>query len=80
MEGLSIPFHKQNFHEFVMNHVRNDGLTIFEAITELCKEHDLDPEDVAPLIHGPLKEKLKVEIIGRNMLHKTKKGNVLEGV
>ena len=79
MIDIEMPFHKKNFHEFVMKHVIEDGLTIYEAIIEICKEHDLDPEDVAPFIHGPLKEKLKNEIINRNILPSVK-GNCLAGL
>ena len=80
MEGPNILFDRTSFYEDIMKHVKKDDLTIFEAILEICKEHKLDPEDVTPFIQGPLKEKLKVELINRNMLHHIKRGNTLAGI
>lgn len=71
--------HKEDFIAQIGKLVQTEKLTIFEAILELCKEHGLDPEDVAPLVKGSLKEKLKNELIQRNVLPNTN-GNKIKGI
>lgn len=54
----------------VENLVRNDNLSYLEALMNTCEELDLDPEDIAKLVTGPLKDKLKVESESKSLLKK----------
>ena len=76
---LEMPFHKHTFYKIVMELSKKEELSIYESILELCNEHDLDPEDVAQFIQGPLKEKLRNEIMDLNILPNTK-GNSIAGL
>tara|TARA_R100000234_G_C4902902_1_gene136426 strand:+ start:257 stop:511 length:255 start_codon:yes stop_codon:yes gene_type:complete len=52
--------------------VEHDSMTYTEAIIEICKELELEPEDVAKLVKkGPLKEKLQAEAVNRNIVKST---------
>jgi hypothetical protein len=51
--------------------VKSDGLTYIEAILEICKELDIDPEDVSKLISGPLKDKIEAEGQRNNSLRRS---------
>lgn len=70
---------KHELVDQVMNYVKNDNLTYYEAILEICSEHDIDPEDMAPMISGPLREKLRVEAMKRNIIPNTE-GNSIDGI
>lgn len=48
--------------------VHGDGLTYTEALIEICENKEIDPEDIAKIVKGPLKNKLEVEAIGRNII------------
>jgi len=48
--------------------VLKDKIEYAQAICQICLELELDPEDVAKLISGPLKTKLKVEAQKNNIL------------
>lgn len=49
--------------------VKNDGMSYAESIIEICEQRELEPEDVAKLVKkGPLKNKLEVEAIKRNIV------------
>lgn len=50
--------------------VRSDGLSYLEAIIQICSELDLEPEDIAKMVTGPLKDKLEAEAQRRNILPK----------
>jgi len=51
--------------------VYGDGMTYTEAIIEICERKEIDPEDMAKLIKGPLKSKLEVEAMDRNIIKRT---------
>jgi hypothetical protein len=48
--------------------VRSDGLTYVEAIIQICSDLDLDPEDIAKMVTGPLKDKVEAEAMRSNIL------------
>ena len=49
--------------------VKKDNMSYTEAICEICEQRQLEPEDVAKLIKkGPLKNKLEVEAMKRNIV------------
>jgi hypothetical protein len=50
--------------------VLKDRIEYAQAICQICLELELDPEDVAKLISGPLKTKLQVEAQNNNVLPK----------
>jgi len=51
--------------------VSHDGMTYTEAIIEVCEKKQIDPEDMAKLVKGPLKLKLEVEAMDRNIIKRT---------
>jgi molybdopterin-binding protein len=48
--------------------VHGDGLTYTEALIEICENREIDPEDIAKIVKGPLKNKLEVEAVDRNII------------
>jgi hypothetical protein len=50
--------------------VRSDGLSYLEAILQICADLDLEPEDIAKMVTGPLKDKLEAEAQRNNILPK----------
>jgi hypothetical protein len=50
--------------------VRTDSMGYAEAIIHICDSKGIDPEDIAKLIGGSLKEKLKAEAQRNNLLPK----------
>lgn len=50
--------------------VRIDNITYMDAIIHICEEYEIDPEDMAKLVKGPLKSKLEVEARRLNHLPK----------
>jgi uncharacterized protein YdhG (YjbR/CyaY superfamily) len=48
--------------------VRSDGLSYIEAIIQICNDLDVDPEDIAKMVTGPLRDKLEVEAQKNNIL------------
>jgi hypothetical protein len=52
--------------------VKNDNMSYSESIVEICEQLELEPEDVAKLVKkGPLKNKLEVEAMNRNIIKRT---------
>ena len=51
--------------------VYGDGMTYVESIIEICERMEIDPEDMAKLVKGPLKSKLEVEAMDRNIIKRT---------
>lgn len=51
--------------------VRSDNLSYIEAIIHICDELDLDPEDIAKMVTGPLKDKVEAEAQRNNVLPKS---------
>ena len=56
--------------EFLVN---NDNSTYLEALVEIGKKEELDEDDLAGLVKGPLRLKLEVESINKNRLKDSKK-------
>jgi uncharacterized protein YdhG (YjbR/CyaY superfamily) len=50
--------------------VRTEGMGYAESIVHICDSRGIDPEDIAKLISGSLKEKLKAEAQRNNLLPK----------
>lgn len=48
--------------------VNSDNLAYLEAIIQICNDLDIDPEDMAKNILGPLKDKLRAEAQRNNIL------------
>lgn len=72
-KGLGVSIRKEELISKVLHYVKEEGLTHFEAILEVCEEHEIDPEDISQLITGPLKEKLRIEAVNRNIISSAKK-------
>ncbi len=51
--------------------VAHDYMTYSEAIIEICEKRQIDPIDMAKLVKGPLKLKLEVEAMNRNIIKRT---------
>ena len=51
--------------------VSHDGMAYTEAIIEICERKQIDPADMAKLVKGPLKLKLEVEAMDRNIIKRT---------
>ena len=60
---------KEEFIMKVLGYVNKEGLSYTEAILEFCEERQIDPEDVAKLITGPLKEKFKIQAVKHNSIY-----------
>jgi hypothetical protein len=45
-------------------------LSYLEAILQICADLDLEPEDIAKMVTGPLKDKLEAEAQRNNILPK----------
>jgi len=52
--------------------VRQEGIKYSEAILDICKDRNLEPEDITKIIPAPLKEKLKNEAMDYHMLKDTR--------
>jgi len=44
---------------------------LFVLIIEICEQMEIDPEDMAKIVKGPLKSKLQVEAMDRNIIKRT---------
>jgi len=55
----------------VEKYVDVDKMTYSEAIVDICADKQIDPEDIAKIIRGPLKEKLEAEAMERNIIKRT---------
>ena len=56
-----------DFRELVTANVRK-GMTYIEAVLQVCVDKQLDPEDMKPLIRGPMKDKIEAEARTLRML------------
>lgn len=70
-------FTKKSLAESVEKHVRKDGMGYAEAMIHICKENELDPEDLAKLVSPPLKEKIKIEAENLSLLPKSNTSTLL---
>jgi len=73
LEELGIGNRKKQFINRVLTYVLDENMSTLDSIMEVCKELELDPEEVAPLITGPLLEKVRLDAINRNILRKCRK-------
>lgn len=55
----------------VEKYVHQDKMSYAEAICEICTAKEIDPEDMAKIIKGPLKAKLEAEAMERNVIKRT---------
>tara|TARA_Y100000004_G_scaffold192964_1_gene254460 strand:+ start:2341 stop:2583 length:243 start_codon:yes stop_codon:yes gene_type:complete len=55
----------------VEKYVQGDEMSYTEAIVDICKDKEIDPEDIAKIIRGPLKDKLEAEAMERNIIKRT---------
>lgn len=69
---------KQEFALKVERLVRSDGLSYIEAIIQICSDIDVDPEDIAKMVVGPLKDKLEVESMERNVLPRSNTSSLFD--
>lgn len=68
IEDLVKPLTKGNLIAQTEKLVREEGMQYAEAIIHICDKNQIDPEDIAKLISGPLKDKLEVEARRNNIL------------
>jgi hypothetical protein len=59
---------KATFSKLVENQVMNKKLSYIEAIVEVCKETNIDVEDVKKFISPVIKEKIEAEAMELNFL------------
>lgn len=78
-QELGIVLSKTELYERVHKIVQRDDIRFSEAILEVCKELQLEPEDMSKLVAGPLKEKLRHECMNYRILKDTR-GNSLAGI
>lgn len=64
-------FSPKQFIERVETLVAHDNLTYVESVITIAKEKEVDPEDLAELITGQLKDKMRIEA-NRNHCFKIK--------
>ena len=65
------PITKEELRLQVEKLVAHDNMTYTDAIIEICERKQIDPEDMAKLVKGPLKLKLEVEAMDRNIIKRT---------
>jgi hypothetical protein len=58
---INLALNQTDFISRVELLVRKDQLRYTEAICQICDEHGLDPEEIAPLVTKQLKEKITLE-------------------
>jgi DNA-binding Xre family transcriptional regulator len=58
--------------------VRSDNLSYVEAIIHICDDLDLDPEDIAKMVTGPLKDKVEIEAMRNNIIPKSNTASLYE--
>lgn len=68
MEKFNQFLNAEKLSNLIQKYVLVDGLSHTEAICEICKENEIEPEDIAPVIKGALKDKLEVEAIQKNII------------
>jgi hypothetical protein len=61
---------KEKLIELTELHVSRDGMGYSESIIQICEDNDLDPIDVAKLVNGSLKEKVRAEAERNNIFYR----------
>lgn len=65
---LKLKIRKEELISKVHQYVSTEGLTYSEAIMEVAEERKMEPEEIAQLVTGPLKEKLRIESVDRKVI------------
>ena len=52
----------------VLLHVKRDKLTYMEALMQVCEDHEIEPEDLAKLVSGNLRDRLRAESVQLNCI------------
>jgi|DEB0MinimDraft_3_1074331.scaffolds.fasta_scaffold270891_2 hypothetical protein len=52
----------------VVGHVKRDNLTYMEALMQVCEDHEVEPEDLAKLVSGNLRDRLHAESVQLNCI------------
>jgi hypothetical protein len=63
-------FTQQSFEDRVHIVREECELTLREAVCTVCAEHQIEPENIVPLISRSLRDKLEVEAMRDNILPK----------
>ena len=58
----------ERFTQEIYTMCKMHNMTHLDAITLFCEEHDMDVQDVIPLIGSTLKEQIRMEAEKRRML------------
>lgn len=58
------------FSLFIEEEVSKRNVTYMDCVLDYCKENDIDPESLKSLINQSLKDKIRVEAEGLNMIKK----------
>jgi len=66
----------QALHIRVEHLVTKDKMSYCEAICEVCEQLEIEPQDIAKIIKGTLKEKLHVEAQRLNIITKSTTGTL----
>jgi uncharacterized protein YdhG (YjbR/CyaY superfamily) len=70
VEDLVPVLTKEQLSARVERLVNEDHITYLEAIIQICDETEIDPDDMAALVVGSLKDKLEAEAQRNNILPK----------
>lgn len=62
---------QQDFALMIERIARDNKQTHLEAVLAYCADNYLEPEDIAKMIEGPLKDKIRVNYVDMDMLPKT---------
>lgn len=60
---------KASFTRMVEEYVLEKNATYLESMVDLCEKLDIDPSDVSKYVSPIIKNKLKVEAAGVNLVH-----------
>ena len=72
---LNIALTKQDLINEVEKIVRRDRLTHIEAICLICKERELEVENIVNILDDAMKRKIYESAISNNLLKNTRKSN-----
>jgi hypothetical protein len=62
---------QQDFALMIERSARQNKQTHLEAVLAYCADNYLEPEEIAKMIEGPLKDKIRVNYAELGMLKKT---------
>lgn len=55
---------------------RDNKQTHIEAVLQYCSDNYIEPDEIAKMIDGPLKDKIRANYVDMNMLRKTATLNI----